>query len=145
MAGTTVRFSGSGQEANQNNSYPHKAAFAQPSGVTLTPGTATGATLSYPSSVVIGQKSKPCIYGHGSQWYTVPAGSTIFELRQSKPWMWWYNSSGSNFTFFLLLLPPSPFSLLLPPPSLPHSPSLPPPPPPSLPSLPSLRGPAIRR
>lgn len=34
-AGTSVRLSGSGEEANRNNSYPHKAAFAQPSGVTL--------------------------------------------------------------------------------------------------------------
>ena len=33
--GTTVRFSGSGDEANRNNSYPHKAAFAQPSGLAL--------------------------------------------------------------------------------------------------------------
>ncbi|CAI8014034.1 NHL repeat-containing protein 2 [Geodia barretti] len=34
--GVTVRFTGSGEEANRNNSYPHKACFAQPSGVTLT-------------------------------------------------------------------------------------------------------------
>ena len=34
-AGTSVRVSGSGEEANRNNSYPHKAAFAQPSGITL--------------------------------------------------------------------------------------------------------------
>ena len=32
-AGTTFRLSGSGDEANRNNSYPHKAAFAQPSGI----------------------------------------------------------------------------------------------------------------
>lgn len=34
-AGCTLRFSGSGEEANRNNSYPHKAAFAQPSGLSL--------------------------------------------------------------------------------------------------------------
>ena len=34
-AGSTLRFSGSGDEANRNNSYPHKASFAQPSGITL--------------------------------------------------------------------------------------------------------------
>lgn len=34
-AGTTVQFSGSGEEANRNNSYPHKACFAQPSGLSL--------------------------------------------------------------------------------------------------------------
>lgn len=36
--GTTLRFSGSGDEANRNNSYPHKAAFAQPSGISLAAG-----------------------------------------------------------------------------------------------------------
>ena len=30
-----MRFAGSGNEENRNNSYPHKASFAQPSGVTL--------------------------------------------------------------------------------------------------------------
>ena len=40
-AGTTLRFSGSGDEANKNNSYPHKAAFAQPSGITLGGGGAS--------------------------------------------------------------------------------------------------------
>ena len=34
-AGTCVRFAGSGAEENRNNSYPHKAAFAQPSGLTV--------------------------------------------------------------------------------------------------------------
>jgi len=34
-AGTCIRFAGSGDEANRNNSYPHKAAFAQPSGLAL--------------------------------------------------------------------------------------------------------------
>ena len=34
-AGSTLRFSGSGEEANRNNSYPHKASFAQPSGISL--------------------------------------------------------------------------------------------------------------
>ena len=34
-AGACVRFAGSGQEENRNNNYPHKAAFAQPSGVAL--------------------------------------------------------------------------------------------------------------
>ncbi|XP_063818629.1 NHL repeat-containing protein 2 isoform X2 [Pseudophryne corroboree] len=33
--GTCVRFAGSGNEENRNNSYPHKAGFAQPSGLTL--------------------------------------------------------------------------------------------------------------
>jgi len=33
--GTCLRFSGSGAEENRNNSYPHKAGFAQPSGVSL--------------------------------------------------------------------------------------------------------------
>lgn len=36
-AGTTLRLSGSGEEANRNNSYPHKAAFAQPSGISTVP------------------------------------------------------------------------------------------------------------
>ena len=36
-AGASIRLSGSGEEANRNNSYPHKAAFAQPSGVALSP------------------------------------------------------------------------------------------------------------
>ncbi|KAM9324579.1 NHL repeat-containing protein 2 [Gastrophryne carolinensis] len=35
--GTCIRFAGSGNEENRNNSYPHKAAFAQPSGLTLCP------------------------------------------------------------------------------------------------------------
>ena len=39
-SGTTLRFSGSGEEANRNNSYPHKACFAQPSGITLASGSA---------------------------------------------------------------------------------------------------------
>nr|DBA14834.1 TPA: hypothetical protein GDO54_004112 [Pyxicephalus adspersus] len=34
---TCIRFAGSGNEENRNNSYPHKAAFAQPSGLTLCP------------------------------------------------------------------------------------------------------------
>ncbi|EDO49186.1 predicted protein [Nematostella vectensis] len=34
-AGTLVRFAGSGNEENRNNSYPHKAAFAQPSGLAV--------------------------------------------------------------------------------------------------------------
>lgn len=33
--GTCLRFAGSGAEENRNNSYPHKAAFAQPSGISL--------------------------------------------------------------------------------------------------------------
>ena len=33
--GTCVRFAGNGAEENRNNNYPHAAAFAQPSGVTL--------------------------------------------------------------------------------------------------------------
>ena len=33
VAGTSLRFCGSGEEANRNNSYPAKAAFAQPSGL----------------------------------------------------------------------------------------------------------------
>lgn len=36
-AGTMLRVSGSGEEANRNNSYSHKAAFAQPSGVSVSP------------------------------------------------------------------------------------------------------------
>lgn len=36
-AGTTLRLSGSGEEANRNNTYPHKAAFAQPSGISISP------------------------------------------------------------------------------------------------------------
>ena len=35
VQGTCLRFAGSGAEENRNNSYPHKAAFAQPSGVSL--------------------------------------------------------------------------------------------------------------
>ncbi|XP_052102272.1 NHL repeat-containing protein 2-like [Mytilus californianus] len=35
--GTCLRFSGSGQEENRNNSYPTKAGFAQPSGLALSP------------------------------------------------------------------------------------------------------------
>uniref|UniRef100_A0A8C4XCE4 NHL repeat-containing protein 2 n=1 Tax=Erpetoichthys calabaricus TaxID=27687 RepID=A0A8C4XCE4_ERPCA len=33
--GTCVRFAGSGNEENRNNAYPHKAGFAQPSGLSL--------------------------------------------------------------------------------------------------------------
>lgn len=36
-AGTCVRWAGSGNEENRNNAYPHKAGFAQPSGLTLAP------------------------------------------------------------------------------------------------------------
>ena len=32
---TSLRFAGSGNEENRNNSYPHKASFAQPSGLTM--------------------------------------------------------------------------------------------------------------
>ena len=38
IAGTSLRFCGSGEEANRNNSYPSKAAFAQPSGLSATTG-----------------------------------------------------------------------------------------------------------
>ncbi|MEQ2196646.1 NHL repeat-containing protein 2, partial [Xenoophorus captivus] len=34
-AGTCVRWAGSGSEENRNNTYPHKASFAQPSGLAL--------------------------------------------------------------------------------------------------------------
>ena len=34
-AGSTVAFCGSGEELNKNNSYPHKAGFAQPSGLAI--------------------------------------------------------------------------------------------------------------
>ena len=37
-AGTCVRLAGSGEEANRNNSYPHRAAFAQPSGLSWDAG-----------------------------------------------------------------------------------------------------------
>ncbi|XP_063289920.1 NHL repeat-containing protein 2 [Pelobates fuscus] len=33
--GSCIRFAGNGNEENRNNSYPHKAAFAQPSGLTM--------------------------------------------------------------------------------------------------------------
>lgn len=33
--GTCIRFAGSGNEENRNNAYPHKAGFAQPSGLAL--------------------------------------------------------------------------------------------------------------
>lgn len=36
-AGTCVRWAGSGSEENRNNSYPHKAGFAQPSGLASAP------------------------------------------------------------------------------------------------------------
>ena len=36
-AGTCLRWAGSGNEENRNNSYPHKASFAQPSGLALAP------------------------------------------------------------------------------------------------------------
>uniref|UniRef100_A0A8C5HIL1 NHL repeat-containing protein 2 n=1 Tax=Gouania willdenowi TaxID=441366 RepID=A0A8C5HIL1_GOUWI len=36
-AGVCVRWAGSGSEENRNNSYPHKAGFAQPSGLALAP------------------------------------------------------------------------------------------------------------
>lgn len=36
-AGMCVRWAGSGNEENRNNSYPHKAGFAQPSGLALAP------------------------------------------------------------------------------------------------------------
>ncbi|XP_067858280.1 NHL repeat-containing protein 2 isoform X2 [Heptranchias perlo] len=35
--GTCIRFAGSGNEENRNNSYPHKAGFAQPSGLAVAP------------------------------------------------------------------------------------------------------------
>nr|XP_023652750.1 NHL repeat-containing protein 2 isoform X1 [Paramormyrops kingsleyae] len=35
--GTCVRFAGSGSEENRNNAYPHKAGFAQPSGLAAEP------------------------------------------------------------------------------------------------------------
>ncbi|XP_041939557.1 NHL repeat-containing protein 2 [Alosa sapidissima] len=35
--GTCIRFAGSGNEENRNNSYPHKASFAQPSGLAPAP------------------------------------------------------------------------------------------------------------
>ena len=34
-AGTMLRFAGTGEEANRNNSYPHRACFAQPSGISI--------------------------------------------------------------------------------------------------------------
>ncbi|XP_078420824.1 NHL repeat-containing protein 2 [Cetorhinus maximus] len=34
---TCIRFAGSGNEENRNNSYPHKAGFAQPSGLSVAP------------------------------------------------------------------------------------------------------------
>ncbi len=37
VQGTCLRFAGSGAEENRNNSYPHKASFAQPSGISLAP------------------------------------------------------------------------------------------------------------
>uniref|UniRef100_A0A4W6CDX7 NHL repeat-containing protein 2 n=1 Tax=Lates calcarifer TaxID=8187 RepID=A0A4W6CDX7_LATCA len=37
QARTCVRWAGSGSEENRNNSYPHKASFAQPSGLALAP------------------------------------------------------------------------------------------------------------
>ncbi|KAJ7984653.1 hypothetical protein DPEC_G00356990 [Dallia pectoralis] len=37
QAGTCVRFAGSGNEENRNNAYPHKAGFAQPSGLAPAP------------------------------------------------------------------------------------------------------------
>ncbi|XP_038614544.1 NHL repeat-containing protein 2 [Tachyglossus aculeatus] len=36
--GTCLRFAGSGNEENRNNAYPHKAGFAQPSGLSLASG-----------------------------------------------------------------------------------------------------------
>ncbi|XP_028287658.1 NHL repeat-containing protein 2 isoform X2 [Parambassis ranga] len=36
-AGTCVRWAGSGSEENRNNAYPHKAGFAQPSGLAAAP------------------------------------------------------------------------------------------------------------
>lgn len=36
-AGTCVRWAGSGSEENRNNAYPHKAGFAQPSGLVAVP------------------------------------------------------------------------------------------------------------
>lgn len=36
-AGTCMRWAGSGNEENRNNSYPHKASFAQPSGLAWAP------------------------------------------------------------------------------------------------------------
>lgn len=35
--GVCLRFAGSGNEENRNNAYPHKAGFAQPSGLSLAP------------------------------------------------------------------------------------------------------------
>ena len=42
MKGACLRFAGSGNEENRNNSYPHRAGLAQPSGLAL-----GGATLPY--------------------------------------------------------------------------------------------------
>lgn len=36
-AGMCVRWAGSGSEENRNNAYPHKAGFAQPSGLASAP------------------------------------------------------------------------------------------------------------
>ncbi|XP_053307138.1 NHL repeat-containing protein 2 [Spea bombifrons] len=36
--GLCLRFAGTGNEENRNNSYPHKAGFAQPSGLSVCPG-----------------------------------------------------------------------------------------------------------
>lgn len=36
--GTCLRVAGSGNEENRNNAYPHKAGFAQPSGLALASG-----------------------------------------------------------------------------------------------------------
>ena len=53
-AGSTLRFSGSGDEANRNNSYPHKASFAQPSGLTLSSDATTLYVADSESSTVRG-------------------------------------------------------------------------------------------
>ncbi|XP_056153242.1 NHL repeat-containing protein 2 [Lampris incognitus] len=41
-AGTCIRWAGSGSEENRNNAYPHKAGFAQPSGLALAPEESNG-------------------------------------------------------------------------------------------------------
>merc|ERR1719383_1066852 len=45
QAGTLVRIAGSGAEENRNNSYPSKAGFAQPSGLTFDPNFAPSGAL----------------------------------------------------------------------------------------------------
>ena len=86
-----LRFSRSGEEANRSNSYLHKAAFAQPSGITLTSGSYTyyavpfdlyqsisvhfslSYTITSPSTIILSIISLFSLFHHSSQYPREPS------------------------------------------------------------------------